>query len=98
MITYREEPSLSASERLAAIAELFARGVQRLLATRKRGHSAAGEEATLRSTTRERSAPGSVRQNLHSAGVVSIATIAPEKIQTFFTGTCPVSAWGRLVH
>jgi hypothetical protein len=43
MITFREEPSLSASERLAAIAELFARGVQRLLATRQRGHSAAGE-------------------------------------------------------
>ena len=37
MITPREEPSLSASERLAAIAELFARGVQRLLAARQRG-------------------------------------------------------------
>jgi hypothetical protein len=56
MSTSREEPSLSASERLAAIAELFARGVQRLLATRQRGHSAVGEEATLRSTTRDRSA------------------------------------------
>jgi hypothetical protein len=49
----REEPSLSASERLAAIAELFARGVQRLLATRQRRHRTAGESATLNSATRD---------------------------------------------
>jgi hypothetical protein len=55
MSTSREEPSLSASERLAAIAELFARGVQRLLATRQRRHRTAGESATLHSATRERS-------------------------------------------
>jgi hypothetical protein len=55
MIRSREEPSLSANERLAAIAELFARGVQRLLATRQRRHRAADEASTLRSTTRERS-------------------------------------------
>jgi hypothetical protein len=56
MITSREEPSLSASERLAAIAELFARGVQRLLATRQRGHRTVGKDLTLRAATRDRSA------------------------------------------
>jgi hypothetical protein len=56
MITSREEPSLSASERLAAIAELFARGVHRLLATRQRGHRTVGKDLTLRAATRDRSA------------------------------------------
>jgi hypothetical protein len=55
MITPREEPSLSASERLAAIAELFARGVQRLLATRQRDHRTADDKSTLRSATHVRS-------------------------------------------
>jgi hypothetical protein len=52
MITPREEPSLSASERLAAIAELFARGVQRLLVARQRGHRTTGNDSTLRSANR----------------------------------------------
>jgi hypothetical protein len=55
MITPREEPGLSASERLAAIAELFTRGVQRLLATRQRSHRTAGASATLSSATRDES-------------------------------------------
>jgi hypothetical protein len=50
MFTPREEPSLSASERLAAIAELLARGVLRLLATRQR---TPGDMATLHSATRD---------------------------------------------
>jgi hypothetical protein len=52
MITPREEPNLSARERLAAIAELFARGVQRLLAARQREQRTPGDIATLRSATR----------------------------------------------
>lgn len=52
MTTPREEPNLSARERLAAIADLFARGVQRLLAARQREQRTAGNEPTLRSATR----------------------------------------------